>query len=261
MGIQKPPPTPKSFTFYVKPVVRWASMAVAAFTLTWTILSHMAAQHAQREQEASHQRCWSSNCRIYLLICCFTNGTSLKVLRCISLATIMRHEPKLPMSCLCTLHDHQDKHLDSLKIMFNLGKYLSTPCPSCQDLSACCRQVREILARMHQAEEQHSKRGVLDRLALASALNQKAAKNAEWEPEDKQPKPSGLLGMGDEPMQASGKPVQHAQHDGQAVKSAPSAVSGAALGGQSAPSGRGRRAVEQALGLATPPQGAEEAVS
>ena len=44
----------------------------------------------------------------------------------------------------------------------------------CQDLSACCRQVREILARMHQAEEQHSKRGVLERLALADALNQKA---------------------------------------------------------------------------------------
>ncbi len=57
MGIQKPPPTPKTFTFYVKPVVRWASMALAAFVLTWTILSHMAAQRAQREQEASHQRC------------------------------------------------------------------------------------------------------------------------------------------------------------------------------------------------------------
>lgn len=114
---------------------------------------------------------------------------------------------------------------------------------------------------MHQAEEQHSKRSVLERLALANALNQKAAKNAEWEPEDKQRKPSGLLGMGDEPMQASGKPAQHAQLDGQAVKSAPSAVSGAALGGQPAPSGRGRRAAGQALGLATPPQGAEEAVS
>ena len=61
MGIQKPLSTPKSLTFYVKPVVRWASMALAAFMLTWTILGHMAAQRAQREQEASHQRCSSSN--------------------------------------------------------------------------------------------------------------------------------------------------------------------------------------------------------
>ena len=114
---------------------------------------------------------------------------------------------------------------------------------------------------MHQAEEQHSKRGVLERLALANALDQKAARKAEWEPEDKQRKPSGLLGMGDEPMHVGGKPAQHAQHDGQAVKSAPSAVSGAALGGQPSPSGRGRWAAGQALGLATPPQGAEEVVS
>ena len=73
VGIQKPPPTPKSFTFYVKPVVRWASMALAAFMLTWTILGHMAAQRAQHEQEASHQRCWPGHCGTHLLTCCLTD--------------------------------------------------------------------------------------------------------------------------------------------------------------------------------------------
>ena len=84
---------------------------------------------------------------------------------------------------------------------------------------------------MHEAEEQHSKRGMLDRLALANAIHQKAARKAAWEPEDKQQKPSGLLGFGDEPIHASGGAGKPAQHG------------------------------SQALGLATPPQGAEEAVS
>ena len=75
--IQKPAPTPKSFTFRVKPAVRWVSMALGAFVLTWTMLGHMAAQRAQCEQEASHQRCWSNTCGPLLPMCCFSDAKRL----------------------------------------------------------------------------------------------------------------------------------------------------------------------------------------
>ena len=80
--INKPAPTPRSFSFYLKPVVRWATIALAAFALTWTMLGHVAAQRAQREQEASHQRYWSDNRGTQSLMCFLQTGSAWRFVLC-----------------------------------------------------------------------------------------------------------------------------------------------------------------------------------